>query len=114
MNQQSLVSHKVIGPTNHDSWLTLLEAAKVRKRGPVLLCGERPPEYSIVPDIWYNRQCRSLLTMKRELEEVRTILTHHTFLSGRMVGVILNARRHHALDYYEKVCVFCQNTMYRK
>ena len=52
------------------SWLALLEAAKVRNYQAVLDVAKTVDENHI-PNIAYHRKCRSLFTMKRDLESIK-------------------------------------------
>ena len=61
---------KLVSFQTNRSWLTLVEAAKVRNYLPLLailptLCNNE------VPKIQYHRKCRSLFTLKRELESLK-------------------------------------------
>ena len=58
--EEHLVSSK-----DTSSWLALLEAAKVRSHQAVLDVAKTVDENHI-PNIVYDRKCRSLFTMKRD------------------------------------------------
>ena len=57
----------LVSPQSYDSWFTLLEAAKVRNHAPILDIAKQL-EGKEVPKIYNHRKCRSLFTMKRDLE----------------------------------------------
>ena len=57
----------LVSPQSYDSWFTLLEAAKVRNHAPILDIAKQLEDKE-VPKIFYHRKCRSLFTMKRDLE----------------------------------------------
>ena len=54
----------------YNSWLTLLEAAKVRNHSAILDVAKQVKEGEI-PKIFYHRKCRSIFTMKRDLETIK-------------------------------------------
>ena len=60
----------LVNPKDYDSWQTLLEAAKVRNHTPILDIAKDLREND-VPTIHYHRKCRSLFTMKRELDTLK-------------------------------------------
>ena len=50
------------------SWETLVNAAQIRKFEPIVkILEEAGPD--ILPDIWYHRKCRSIFTMKEDLQK---------------------------------------------
>ena len=57
----------LVSPNDISSWLALLEAAKVQSHQAVLDIAKTVDENHI-PSIAYHRKCRSLFTMKRDLE----------------------------------------------
>jgi hypothetical protein len=60
----------LVSPQSYNSWLTLLEAAKVRNHAPVLDIAKELADQE-VPKIFYHRKCRSLFTVKRDLETLK-------------------------------------------
>ncbi len=60
----------LVSPESFDSWLTLLEAARVRAHTSILEANELLCENE-VPKIFYHRTCRCLFTMKRSLEALK-------------------------------------------
>ena len=60
----------LVSPTDTSSWLALLEAAKVRNHQAVLDVAKTVDENHL-PNIAYHRKCRSLFTMKRDLESIK-------------------------------------------
>ena len=61
---------QLISPKTYDSWLTLLEAAKVRNHTPTLEIAKEV-EGQEIPKIFYHRKCRSLFTMKKCLDTLK-------------------------------------------
>ena len=59
----------LICPQTYDSWLTLLKAAETRKYDPITDAAKELGENEF-PKIYYHRKCRSIFTMKRDLETI--------------------------------------------
>ena len=59
----------LVSPKDLDSWEALLKAAAIRNLRPLLDLAENAKEGEI-PPVSYHRKCRSLFTMKRELEKI--------------------------------------------
>lgn len=110
------LSEQLIKPANFDSWLTLLEAAKVRNHDCILKLAELSPESMNVPEVWYHRQCRSLFTMKRDLETLKTRNEMTSSDPGPSEDGSRSSKRKKTSTstVYEKVCIFCQKTRYVK
>lgn len=53
-----------------ESWKTLLNAATIRQHHAVLQVASTLAE-GVVPDIKYHRKCRSTLTMKKLLDNIK-------------------------------------------
>ena len=66
----------IFGLKDYESWKTLLDAAKVRNYGPITDVAKDLGEEE-VPRIHYHRKCRSLFTMKRELETLKRKATEN-------------------------------------
>ena len=60
----------LIRPQSYESWLTLFEAAKIRNFTPVLDVAQNLEEQEL-PSIFYHRNCRSIFTLKRDLETIK-------------------------------------------
>ena len=110
------LSEQLIKPANFDSWLTLLEAAKVRNNECILKLSELSSESMNVPEVWYHRQCRSLFTMKRDLETLKTRNEMASSAPGSSEDCSHSSKRRKISTsrVYEKVCIFCQKTRYVK
>ena len=65
-----LVHDHLISPLSYESWVTLLEAAKVRKHDGILKIARNVKEGE-VPVLFYHRKCRSVFTLKRDLESLK-------------------------------------------
>ena len=61
---------QLISSQSYESWLTLFEAAKIRKFTSVLDVAQNLEEPE-VPSTFYHRKCRSIFTMKRDKETIK-------------------------------------------
>ena len=110
------LSDQLIRPVNYNSWKTLLAAANIRNHEPILHLAENLGD-GVIPDVAYHRQCRSLFTMKRELDALQYDepasepgCSDHD-MGGQQV------KRQRISQYsrvYEKVCIFCKRTRYNR
>ena len=104
----------LISPESYDSWLTLLEAAKVRNFTPVLDVAENLNECK-VPLIYYHRKCRSLFTMKRELETLKRKIHKPDDEDNEDSKQITAKKRNVASSSrvpYSDDCIFCGKVKY--
>ena len=67
----------LISPKDLDSWKSLLKAATIRNHVPLHDLAENAKDGEI-PPVTYHRKCRSLFTMKRELEKVSQTTVEET------------------------------------
>jgi len=93
----------------HDiqSWKSLLKAAEIRQYKPILDLVESLKDEEI-PDICYHRKCRSIFTMKKDLERI-----------SKDEGTSCNSKSSTSQDRrssrgpsakgttYERICIFC-------
>ena len=93
----------------HDiqSWKSLLKAAEIRQCKPILDLVESLKDEEI-PDICYHRKCRSIFTMKKDLERI-----------SKDEGTSCNSKSSTSQDRrssrgpsakgttYERICIFC-------
>ena len=81
------VDAPLISPQNFESWLTLLEAAKVWNHHPILDLAKNLDDKEI-PAIFYHRKCRSLFTMKKDLESMKRKASENA-ASEAAIGYVL-------------------------
>ena len=62
-------SHLICPQHNNDSWQTLLKAAEIRKYNLITDAAKNLRDKK-VPKLYYHRKCRSIFTMKRDLETI--------------------------------------------
>ena len=87
------------------SWQTLVRAAEIRQYAPILdlaktVVGEE------LPTITYHRKCRSIFTMKRDLDNIckERIQCNEPELSGRRSSIREPPTKS---TTYKRVCIFC-------
>lgn len=88
----------LVSPQSYDSRLTLLEAAKVRHHSPILEIAKLL-EGNEVPKIFYYRKCRSLFTLKRDLETLKRKADESLTDEVTVLSVHLKS---HAGDHHQK------------
>ena len=102
---------QLIKPNGQSSWLSLLDAARIRGFEPILKFESDTGE---VPDIRYERTCRNNFTHKKSLDRLQKTdhggpapTTEHR-RAPRGKAHIAESR------VYEAKCIFCQKDMYEK
>ena len=87
------------------SWTTLLRAAEIRQYTSVLdiantVTGEEPPQ------IKYHRKCRSIFTMKGDLDKICKDANkfNESFITERRLSVRKTPTK---ITVYERSCIFC-------
>ena len=98
----------LISPKDLDSWKSLLRAASIRNHVPLHDLAENAKDGEIRP-VTYHRKCRSLFTMKRELEKVSQTTVEETpeFNVGSEEQ---RPRRQEPSTSrtYPELCIFCE------
>lgn len=111
--------NNLITPKDDRSWQTLLNAAHVRKHAPLLEIAARLKKGQ-VPLVYYHKSCRSVFTMKRDLD---TIEKKKTVKSNQMENIdaavnlelrVLPNRSPTTSRIYNKLCIFCDRIKYKK
>ncbi len=101
---------KLVSLQSVDSWRTLLRAAQICNHAPVIELAKDIPEGQI-PEIYYHRKCRSIFTMKKDLDgilakEKKTVSScAEQTKSERAVRQAPSTSR-----TYDTVWIFCQKT----
>ena len=106
---------RLVTPQNMESWQSLLRAAEIRNHGPILdiskaIVGEE------IPLIFYHRKCRTIFTMKKDLDRICKKETHETDLEiNENPSKRLSQPGPSESRVYSKTCIFCEkNTKYSK
>lgn len=97
------------------SWKTLFEAAQIRNHTGILEVAKQLQEEEI-PNIKYHRKCRSLFTLKRDLESLKRkaneICIENTDTSSSSKR--LCRRSPSESRVYDAVCIFCNKVKFLK
>lgn len=106
---------KLCSPKDEASWKSLLNAVRIRKFKPLLDLENSYGENEI-PPISYHRQCRSIFTMKRDLDKLSSSNIQHSRrenpIDGREKSFRQSSNRKSRV--YEKKCILCQRDKYKK
>ena len=94
----------------YESWQTLHEAAKIRIYTPIMELDKQFGDKEI-PRIHYHRKCRSVFTMKRDLEtmmkrKANESLSGDTGCSSKRPCIRIKG--------YDAVCIFCNKVKFQK
>lgn len=106
----------LVSPQSHASWLALLEAAKVRNHVPILDVAKTLQDKE-VPILFYHRKCRSMFTMKRDLETLKRKAGEcSSDLSGSSGCPPKKSSRTSIPEsrVYAPICIFCSKVKYKK
>eukprot|EP00058_Branchiostoma_floridae_P000977 XP_002586465.1 hypothetical protein BRAFLDRAFT_106667 [Branchiostoma floridae] len=103
---------KLISPQSIDSWKTLLRAAEIRNYTPVIELAKSLSEGEI-PDIKYHRTCRSIFTMKKDLDRLAKQNADEKSDKDNFEKSCTGKRKQCSTSrVYENECMFCQKTKY--
>lgn len=111
-----MTASKEVRPQSYDSWLNLLEAAKVRNHAPILDIAKQLEDDDI-PKIFYHRKCRSLFTMKRDLEtQKKKAAERLTDEAGSSGSTSKRPSRRSSSErrVYDPICIFCNKLKFQK
>ena len=107
----------LVSPKDLDSLESLLKAAASRNHRPLLDLAENAKEGEI-PTVSYYRKCRSLFTMKRELEKIsQAAAAAEEIPESNVESGEQRPRRQEPSTSrtYPEICIFCQKkTRYKK
>ncbi len=101
-----------------NSWQTLYEAARVRIHASILEVAKQLLEKEI-PNIRYHRKCRSLFTIKRDLETMKRkasegLIEDTDPSSPSTSSKRLCKRSRSESRVYDAVCIFCNKVKFLK
>lgn len=106
----------LVSPESFESWLTLLEAAKVRGHTPIIETTKLLKENEI-PNIFYHRRCRSVFTMRRSLEALKRKARESSPDSFDSHSAMKKScRRSSSTEsrVYNPICIFCDKDKFQK
>ena len=102
----------LVCPDSVESWKTLRWAAEIRRREEILGIAVNSPDE--LPEVYYHRKCRSILTMKNDLDRIHT---NETTEGGKDTESAEDGEGKRRASIrgtpstsrvYEKVCIFCE------
>lgn len=97
----------LVTPKDYDSWLVLLDAARVRNHKPILQIAESLHEQEM-PNICYHRQCRSRFTLKRDLNNFKRKSAENSEDDPGSSGAAKRHKRTPSTSrVYQPECIFC-------
>lgn len=100
-------SDALVYPQDLNSWKSLLRAAEIRQHTPVLDLAVDLEEGKI-PDVQYHRKCRSIFTMKRDLD---SILSKGTSVDPSTLSSRRSSRGTPSTSrVYDQICIFCNKS----
>jgi len=102
-------SSELTSPQNTESWLTLLRAAEIRDHKPLLDVSKTLKDGEI-PNVLYHRKCRSIFTLKRDLDKISKECkkTDDDASDSDSVDRRFSIRGAPSTSTtYERVCIFC-------
>ncbi len=99
--------------TLHESWQTLHEAAKIRSYTPITELDKQLGDKEI-PRIPYHRKCRSVFTMKRDLETMKKRKANESLSSDTCCSSKRLCRRSSESRDYDAVCILCNKIKFQK
>ena len=99
----------LVSSNNADSWKALLRAAQIRQYAPVLDLAKDIPEGQMPAAVYYHRNCRSVFTMKKDLDRIlqkeKPISSAAEEEKKRTARCATSTSR-----TYTTECIFCQKT----
>lgn len=103
----------LVSPRDLSSWITLFEAAKIRNHKPILDIAKQLNENEIPGNLMYHRKCRSIFTMKRDLESIKR---KSDVTSTETSSSIKRPCRRSSSEtrVYDPICIFCSKDKYLK
>ena len=104
---------RLVSPQTYESWQTLLEAAKIRSHEPIIGIAKHLIEKE-VPNVYYHRKCRSIFTMKRDLETVMKRKASESFGDDTGCSSKRLCRRPSESRVYDATCIFCDKVKFKK
>ena len=103
----------LVSPKTYDSWQNLLKAAELRKYGPITDAAKELGGNEF-PKIYYHRRCRSIFTMKRDLEIILKRNTNEAIGNEDVCSSKRLCRRLSVSRVYDPICIFCKKVKFVK
>ena len=83
IHYESVKDAKLVNLSTIDSWKTLLLAARKRNYTPLLKIADETPSNAI-PKLAYHKTCRSMFTLKRDLDKLSQSLSSKSKRTSRV------------------------------
>ncbi len=104
--------HSLICPQDLDSWQSLLSAAKLRNHQGLLQLADHIQDEQDLSQVVYHRFCRSIFTMKRDLERLKRKAESNECFPAEASGIRKPPKRQNqasssSTTVYKKECIFC-------
>ena len=98
-----------------ESWKTLLNAATIRNHEPILEIAKTLEEGEL-PRVFYHRQCRSIFTLKRNLDKLAQLDAKDSANCNSTDSRRSSVRQPTANPsrIYQRVCIFCDKDKYTR
>ncbi len=103
----------LVSPQTYVSWQALLEAARIRSHDPIMEVAKHQVDKE-VPKIYYHRKCRSVFTIKRDLETIVKKRSSESLGDGAACSSKRLCRRSSESRVYDAVCIFCNKVKFQK
>lgn len=100
---------ELVSPKDIESWRTLLTAAEVRHHKPILDIAKDLP-HGTIPGVAYHRKCRSIFTMKRDLEALKSMRNSNEENKGSAERERVSRPVPSQSRVYLAECLFCKKT----
>ena len=101
-------SEKLISPNDLASWKSLVNAATIRHHEPILNLISTLDDETLPADVYYHAKCRSLFTMKRELEKILKLSQGPSDTEQK--ERILREKASGSRIYDKTICIFCNKS----
>ncbi len=103
----------LVSPQTYVSWQALLEAVRIRSHDSIMEVAKHQVDKE-VPKIYYHRKCRSVFTMKRDLETIVKKRSSESLGDGAACSSKRLCRRSSESRVYDAVCIFCNKVKFQK
>ena len=95
----------LVCPNSVESWKTLRRAAEIRRHEEILAIADNSPDE--IPEVCYHRKCRSIFTMKKDLDRIHANEKTESRKDTESVEGASIRGTPSTSRVYEKVCIFC-------
>ena len=96
----------LVCPNSVESWKPLRRAAEIRRHEEILGIAVNSPDE--IPEVYYHRKCRSIFTMKKDLDRIHANEKTESRKDTESVEGASIRGTPSTSRVYEKVCIFCK------